>query len=115
MHDKEIQQLLGFYSLCSYINNKISTAQNYSVCLRVCPVLFAVYLKGRCRAEQSLQVYLDGNIQRSACVESINQTESVWNEHARVCNSYPLNKGSELLRVALELHCRAITLRAYSK
>ena len=44
VYDKEIQELLGFYSLCTYVLDKFSSR---SVYLGVCPVQFAVYLKLR--------------------------------------------------------------------
>jgi len=44
VYDKEIQELLGFYSLCSYVLDKCSSR---SVYLGVCPVLFAHYVKLR--------------------------------------------------------------------
>jgi len=42
IYDKEIQQLLGFQYLCSYVLNKSSSC---SVYLGVCPVQFALYVK----------------------------------------------------------------------
>ena len=44
IYDKEIQELLGFYSLCSYVFDKSSSR---SVYLRVCPIQFALYLRLR--------------------------------------------------------------------
>ena len=41
-YDKEIQSMLGFYSLCSYVLDKSSSR---SVYLGVCPVQFALYLR----------------------------------------------------------------------
>jgi len=42
IYDTEIQQLLGFYSLCSYVLDKSSSR---SVYLGVCPVQLALYVK----------------------------------------------------------------------
>jgi len=44
IYDKEIQEVLGFYSLCSYVFDKCSSR---SVYLGVCPVQFVLYLKLR--------------------------------------------------------------------
>ena len=56
IYDKEIQSMLGFYSLCSYVLDK---AGSRSVYLGVCPVLFSLYLKVRCLTDQYLQVITD--------------------------------------------------------
>ena len=52
VYDKELQEMLGLYSLCSFIFYK--TDHRRSVYLGVCPVLFAQYLKCRCAADQLL-------------------------------------------------------------
>ena len=44
IYDKEIQKLLGFYSLRSYV---LDTSSSRSLYLGVCPVQFAVYLRLR--------------------------------------------------------------------
>jgi len=44
IYDKEIQALLGFYSLCTYV---LDTCSSRSVYLGVCPVQFAHYVKVR--------------------------------------------------------------------
>jgi len=51
IYDKEIQALLGFHSLCSYVSDKGSSR---SVYLGVCPVLFAHYVKVRTAKEDPL-------------------------------------------------------------
>ena len=48
-YDKEIQSMLEFYSLCSYVLDKCSSR---SVYLGVCAVQFALYLKLRVAVDQ---------------------------------------------------------------
>jgi len=55
IYDKEIQELLGFYSLCSYVLDKCSSR---SVYLGVCPVQFAHYLKLRTKLSHGLRGYI---------------------------------------------------------
>ena len=50
IYDKEIQQLLGFYSLCFYV---LDICSSRSVFLGVCPVQFALYLRLRVVLDQS--------------------------------------------------------------
>ena len=49
IYDKEIQQLLGFYSLCYYVLDILGSR---SVYLGVCPVQFAIYLRLRAVIDQ---------------------------------------------------------------
>ena len=56
IYDKEIQSMLGFYSLCSYVLDKCS---NRSVYLGVCPEQFALYLKLRAAVDQSQNKWED--------------------------------------------------------
>jgi len=65
IYDKEIQELLGFYSLCSYVLDKCSSR---SVYLGVCPVQFALYLKVR----MTMKLLIDWTI-------------CDYDEHFRVC------------------------------
>jgi len=51
IYENEIQQLLGFHSLCSYVLDKSSSR---SVHLGVCPVLFALYVKLRTATAKKL-------------------------------------------------------------
>jgi len=48
IYDKEIQEMLGFYSLCSYV---LDNSSSRSVYLGVCPVQFALYVKVRTTVE----------------------------------------------------------------
>ena len=48
--DSGIQAVIGFYSLCSFIESK---AVRRSVYLGVCPVHFALYLKQRCAKDKN--------------------------------------------------------------
>ena len=49
VYDAELQALLGLCSLCAFVSNRTDAL---SVCLAVCPVLFALYLKARCALDQ---------------------------------------------------------------
>jgi len=72
IYDKEIQELLEFYSLCSYVLEKCSSR---SVYLGVCPVQFALYVKLR-------------TVMRAAHVFSdwtINKYIDDYNEHVHAC------------------------------
>ena len=55
IYDKEIQQLLGFYFLCSYVLDKyvLDKYSSRSVFLGVCSVQFALYLILRVVLNQS--------------------------------------------------------------
>ena len=78
IYDKEIQQLLGFYSLCSYVLDKCSSR---SVYLSVCPVQFALYLRLRVVVDQwqwikypRVQIYIgdyDEHIDQCQCMKMI--------------------------------------------
>jgi len=70
IYDKEIQELLGFYSLCSYVLDKCSSR---SVYLGVCPVQFAHYVKVRTARDHrfndtTIEKYVNGyNTHIEAC------------------------------------------------
>ena len=46
IYDNEIQAMLGFHSLCAFLFDL--KVRSRSVCLCVCPILFAHYLKIHC-------------------------------------------------------------------
>jgi len=79
IYDKEIQDRLGFYSLCSYVLDKCS---GRSVYLGVCPVQFALYVKLRaaCRegceeAKEHITIY---NQHRSECECDDRVNNGLW-------------------------------------
>jgi len=72
VYDKEIRELLGFHSLCSYVLDKCSSR---SVYLGVCSVQFALYVKLR-------------TVKRAAHVFSVptnNKYIVDYNEHNQAC------------------------------
>jgi len=70
IYDKEIQELLGFYSLCSYVFDKCSSR---SVYFCVCPVQFALYVKLRTELAHGFSRWI------------INKYTFDCNEHIRTC------------------------------
>jgi len=76
IYDKEIQELLGFYSLCTYVLDKFSSRLVY---LGVCPVQFALYLKLRMARLHLLSEYLrDYNEHIAACHCDMNIKITTW-------------------------------------
>lgn len=72
VYDKELQAMLGFNSICSFIFYE--TSRHHSVSLGVCPVLFALYLKYRCAADQ-----------RS--FETMGNCRAEYSEHDKQCDA----------------------------
>jgi len=72
IYDKEIQELLGCYFLCSYVLDKCSSR---SVYLGVCPVQFALYVK-LCTVMRAAHVFSDWTI--------IKKYKDDYSEHIRV-------------------------------
>jgi len=94
IYDKKIQELLGFYSLCSYVLDKSSSR---SVYLGVCPVLFAHYVKVRSAKDQWFDIKTENNLTEYArhrdvecyCDRTVsNGTRAV---DAALLNNYYLN------------------------
>jgi len=89
IYDKEIQELLGFYSLSSYVLDKGSSR---SVYLGVCPVQFVIYVKLR-------------TVMRAAhlfSVSTINKYIDDCNEHIHACQcDQKVNKGFNVLSQVL--------------
>ena len=82
IYDREIQEMIGFYSLCQFLFN--ITGRGRSVYIGVCPVLFAMYLKIRCLCDQ---VLLEDEADETLATmerfveeefEHLNQCESDW-------------------------------------
>jgi len=73
IYDKEIQELLGFYSLCTYV---LGNSSSRSVYLGVCSVQFAFYVKLRTvmRAAHVISV-LTINMYRDDCSEHIHDCQ----------------------------------------
>jgi len=72
IYDKEIQELLGFYSLSSYVFDKCSSR---SVYLGVCPVQFAHYVKVRSATEHTFSdaiLDFDTHIKECVCDKNVN-------------------------------------------
>jgi len=87
IYDKELQELLGFYSLCSYVFDKSSSR---SVYLGVCPVQFAMYVKVR-TVKKALEI----------CVRTCNDYSWDCNEHTEACQgNNKVNNGSLALAQA---------------
>jgi len=72
IYDKEIQELLGFYSLCSYVLDKSSSR---SVYLGFCTVQFALYVK-LCAAVRAAHVF---------SVSTITKYVGDYDGHIHVC------------------------------
>lgn len=111
IYDNEIRVLLGFVSMCSFINADKQMIQN-PVFLGVCPVEFACYLKARCLIEQALTEFLNNTNRRSSfviCRDKIVLAIETYTDHVRVCKSdrYIKNQGS-ILSVALELAVKSV-------
>jgi len=70
IYDKEIQQVLGFFSLCSYVLDKCSSR---SVHLGVCPVQFALYVKLRTEQRHGFSAWI------------INKYTDDCNQHMKTC------------------------------
>jgi len=90
IYDKEIQELLGFYFLCSYVLDKCSSR---SVYLGVCPVQFALYVKRRtlCLCEISHRFSERCSIDK--CIDEYNDHSEKCLCKGRVGNgSYTLNR-----------------------
>jgi len=68
IYDKEIQELLGFYFVCSYVLDKCGSR---SASLGVCPVQFALYVKLR-TVKRAAHVF---------SVSTINKYRDDCNEH----------------------------------
>jgi len=71
IYDKEIQELLGFHSLCSYVLDESSSR---SVYLEVCTVQFALYVKMRTAKRAHL-----------FSVNTANEYIDDYNEHMPAC------------------------------
>jgi len=113
VYDKELQQVLGFQALCSYImiydnraynpstgdNTEIDNAENDNkandgVHLGVCPILFALYVKSRATRDQ-------GVLAKST--ETNNCSKEFW-EHFEKCEcDEKVNNGRESLCCAINL------------
>jgi len=57
IYDTEVQTLIGFYSLCSYVLNRKGSREVY---LSVCPIHFSIYLKLRCAIDNDRMSDLGG-------------------------------------------------------
>lgn len=70
-HDHELQEMLGYYSLCTFVFYKAD--RHRSVYLGACPVHFALYLKSRCAAAEllleQLEIYGDEYIEHGKVCE----------------------------------------------
>jgi len=87
--DRQVQAVLGFYSLCSFFLNK---SGDRAVCLGVCPVLFAHYLKLCVLRDKD-----ESRRTRTSCYELLRQLEA-YNEHFHACTSdYKVNNGRWIL------------------
>jgi len=90
VYDKEIQAMLGFYSLCTYVID-VTAAVSPLVYLGVCPVQFALYIKVRSELEQRFS-------------DSVTTWKHVYdyNEHARKCGcDTAVNNGEQVVRTTL--------------
>ena len=89
IYDKELQEMLGLFSLCSFIFYK--TDRRHSVYLGACPVQFALYLKWRCAVDQLLLDRMNG------CLYE-------YVEHLKVCEcDQRVNNGIRAIRGVLPL------------
>jgi len=96
IYDTEIQEMLGFYYVCSYVLDKCSSR---SVYLGVCPVQFALYVKLR-------------SVKRTAHVFSapIHKYIVDYNEHLHACKcDKKVNNGFEALSRAYFIYSRHST------
>jgi len=93
IYDKEIQQLLGFHSLCSYVLNKSSSR---SVYLGVCPVQFALYVKLRTAIDHEFRA----NVWRTTRIYSDD-----YNKHMVACTcDSNVKDGRRIVTKAFEVH-----------
>jgi len=87
IYDKEIQELLGLYSLCSYVLDECSSR---SVYLCVCPVQFALYVKvrmARLHALSEWSKYLhDYNEHIAKCYCDMNVKKTTWQISIAIVN-----------------------------
>jgi len=89
IYDKEIQALLGFHSLCTYI---MTQGRSRAVYLGVCPVQFALYFKVRI------------GVETLACNGEIAVNKYI--EHQRVCLcDQKINNGRNIIKYTLILIC----------
>jgi len=99
IYDKEIQQLLGFHSLCSCVLNKSSSR---SVYLAVCPVQFAHYLK--------LCTAMDNELTGGDC-KTTSEYIDHYNKHFCACDcDSKVNSGIRAITKAIQIHYRRLGL-----
>ena len=95
--DSGIQAVIGFYSLCSFIESK---AVRRSVYLGVCPVHFALYLKLRCAADTGALLILL-------------ELKQEYARHNRICTSDRRVCDNHVLVLATSL--RALTATGFKR
>ena len=95
-YDKEIQQLLGFYSLCYYV---LDICSSRSVYLGVCPVQFALYLRLRVVIDQWKWIKYP-RVQRYICD---------YDEHIDACScKIMIGSGTFCMQTILRLYLLAV-------
>jgi len=104
LYDKEIQEMLGFYSLCSYVLNK---AGSRSVCLGVCPIQFSLYLKVRCCFDELLLIKqspreIIGHIVKLQQLSDVNE-KFIDHYKSCECDRYVRNGSQALMSILLKL------------
>jgi len=93
IYDKEIQALLGFHSLCSYV---LYQSSSRSVYLDVCPVHFALYIRLRNSMDAFQSIY-------KFC-DLINKHFCEFRDHLQACQCYErVNDDSDTLQTSIRL------------
>jgi len=84
-YDAEIQRVLGFYALCSFVSD---AERSRDVYLGICPIQFSIYLKIRCALDQG----------RSSEFEKLKRD---WKRHGDRCSSDKNTNNGRVLLVSI--------------
>jgi len=105
IYDKEIEQVLGFYSLCSYVLDNTSSR---SVYLGVCPVQFVAYVKLRTSGRSGGRTFF-GKFEHG------HLTTDVYMKHLIACEcDKKVNNGLFALNAAMKCYIPMMKIRLFN-